>query len=253
MSELLKGRVAVITGGGDGVGLGIAEAFVAGGARVVLTGRTMTKLRNAVEQLGSSAEAVEVDASSPEAMQRLFEDVKSRLGSLDIFVANAAIGQHAPLSMVTVEQADQMFATNYRGILFSIKAAAGLMPSHGSIIAIGSTASVAAPQGMSIYGGLKAALRGSLEAWVKDLAGTGIRVNILSPGAVDTPSLRGAFAKASGADKVDALIASIADRSPARRIGTPREIGEVAAFLASDAASYVNGVELFVDGGLRQV
>jgi NAD(P)-dependent dehydrogenase (short-subunit alcohol dehydrogenase family) len=106
---------------------------------------------------------------------------------------------------------------------------------------------------MSICGGLKAALHGSLVSWVKDLAGTRIRVNVLSPGAVDTPSLRGAFAKSVGADAVDGISASIAKRNPSGRIGSPREIGEAAAFLASDAASYVNGIELFVDGGLRQV
>jgi NAD(P)-dependent dehydrogenase (short-subunit alcohol dehydrogenase family) len=253
MSNTLINRVAVITGGGDGVGLGIAEALLEAGAHVVLTGRTRSKLDAAVSRLGEKAEAVEVDAASPEAMQSLFEDIKRRHGSLDIFVANAAVGEHAPLAAITEDQADRMFATNYKGIVFSIKAAAALMPETGSIILIGSTASVAAPKGMSIYGGLKAALRGSLEAWVKDLAGTGIRINVLSPGAVDTPSLRGAFAKAIGADGVDAQIASISDRSPLRRIGSAREIGEVAAFLAGPAASYVNGVELFVDGGLRQV
>lgn len=253
MSEALKNRVAVITGAGDGVGLGVATAFVAAGAHVVLTGRTRSKLEKAVAELGENAEAREVDAANPSAMQNLFAEVKGRHGRLDIFVANAAIGEHAPLAAITEEQVDRMMATNYRGILFSIQAAASLMSPGGSVILIGSTASVAAPVGMSVYGGLKAALRGSLEAWVKDLAGTGIRINILSPGAVDTPSLRGAFAKASGADKVDGLIASLAERSPARRIGSTTEIGQVAAFLASDAASYVNGVELFVDGGLRQV
>jgi NAD(P)-dependent dehydrogenase (short-subunit alcohol dehydrogenase family) len=106
---------------------------------------------------------------------------------------------------------------------------------------------------MSIYGAIKASFRGMVRALIRDLAGTGVRINILSPGTVDTPSLRRALIKAGGAEKADATVKSIAERSPLGRIGQPREIGQVAVFLASDAASYVNGVELFVDGGLTNV
>ena len=104
---------------------------------------------------------------------------------------------------------------------------------------------------MSIYGGTKAALYAALHSWVMDLKGSGMRINILSPGTVDTPSLRSAFGKAAGEDKVAGIIESIEQRSPAGRIGSAREIGAAVAFLASDAASSVNGVELFADGGLR--
>jgi NAD(P)-dependent dehydrogenase (short-subunit alcohol dehydrogenase family) len=127
------------------------------------------------------------------------------------------------------------------------------MSSGGSIILIGSTASVAPPAGMSIYGAIKAGFHGMVRALIQDVKGTGVRINVLSPGAVDTPSLRRALSKAAGADRVDGIVRSMAQKSPLGRIGEGREIGQVAVFLASDASSYVNGVEIFADGGLTQV
>lgn len=184
-------------------------------------------------------------------MDELLKAVRAKHGRLDIFVANAGVGEHAPLGKITEEQFDTVVGTNFKGVLFSVQSAVALMRSGGAVVIIGSTGSVAAPAGMSVYGGTKAALNAALHSWVLDLRGSGIRINILSPGTVDTPSLRSAFGKASGEDKVAAIIKSIEERSPAGRIGSAREIGAAVAFLASDAASYVNGVELFADGGLR--
>ena len=146
-----------------------------------------------------------------------------------------------------------MIGTNLKGVLFAVQSAVPLMSSGGSIVLIGSTASVAPPAGMSIYGAIKAGFHGMVRALIQDLKGTGVRINILSPGAVDTPSLRRALGKAAGPEAVDRIVQLMAQKSPLGRIGEAREIGRVAVFLASDAASYVNGVELFVDGGLTQV
>lgn len=251
MTLSLDGKVAVITGGNSGVGFGIAQEFIAQGATVVITGRNQETLDSSVEQLGSRSSAMRADATSLAEMNDLLEAVSTKHGRLDIFVANAGIGEHAPLGEITEEQFDKVVATNFKGVVFGVQSAVALMKTGGAIVIIGSTGSVAAPAGMSVYGGTKAALVGALHSWAMDIKGTGIRINILSPGTVDTPSLRLAFGKAAGEEKVGAIINSIEERSPTGRIGSAREIGAIVAFLASDAANYINGVELFADGGLR--
>ena len=223
------------------------------GATIVLTGRDQGRLGEAVAKLGPKASGLRADAGSPTAMDALLKDVKARHGRLDTLVANAVVDDHAPLGKITEEQFDRMIGTNLKGVLFAVQSAMPLMSTDGSIILIGSTASVAPPPGMSIYGAIKGGFHGMVRALIQDLKGTGIRINILSPGAVDTPSLRRALGKAAAAGRVDEIVQSMAQRSPLRRIGEAREIGEVAVFLASGASSYVNGVELFVDGGLTQV
>jgi NAD(P)-dependent dehydrogenase (short-subunit alcohol dehydrogenase family) len=253
MNHSLDGKVAVITGGTQGIGLAIAKEFVENGATVVVTGRDQSRLADAVAQIGSNASGVKADAASPAAMAALLKDVKASHRRLDTVVANAVVDDHAPLGKITEEQFDRMIGTNLKGVLFAVQSAVPLMSSGGSIILIGSTASVAPPPGMSIYGAIKAGFHGMVRALILDLKGTGIRINVLSPGAVDTPSLRRALSKAAGPEQVDAIVQSMAQKSPLGRIGNAREIGQVAVFLASDAASYVNGVELFADGGLTQV
>jgi NAD(P)-dependent dehydrogenase (short-subunit alcohol dehydrogenase family) len=251
MTLALQDKIAVITGGNSGVGFGIAQEFIAQGATIVITGRNQETLNSSVRELGGNSSAKRVDASSPAEMDDLLKGVRAKYGRLDIFVANAGVGEHAPLGKITEEAFDKVVNTNFKGVVFGVQSAVALMQSGAAIVIIGSTGSVAAPAGMSIYGGTKAALQGALHSWVFDLKGTGIRINILSPGTVDTPSLRSSFAKAAGEDKVEAIIKSIEERSPTGRIGSVREIGTVTAFLASHAASYINGLELFADGGLR--
>lgn len=253
MSNSLEGKVAVITGGTTGIGLAIAKEFVAEGAKVVVTALQQEPLDEAVREIGPRSFGAKADASSIAEMDALLKRVKADHGRLDAVIANAVADEHAPLGKITEEQFDKMVGVNLKGVLFTIQSAMPLLESDGSIILIGSTASVAPPAGMSIYGAIKAAFHGMVRSLIQDAKDTGVRINILSPGAVDTPSLRRALIKAAGADMADAIVQSIAQRSPAGRIGDAREIGKVAVFLASDASSYVNGVELFVDGGLRQV
>jgi NAD(P)-dependent dehydrogenase (short-subunit alcohol dehydrogenase family) len=247
MSHSLEGKAAVITGGTQGIGLAIAKEFAESGAIVVVTGRDQGRLDHAVAQIGPTASGVQADAGSPAAMDAVLKNVKARHGRLDAVVANAVVDDHAPLGKITEEQFDKMIGTNLKGVLFAVRSAVPLMSSGGS------TASVAPPAGMSIYGAIKAAFHGMVRALIQDVKGSGVRINILSPGAVDTPSLRRALGKAAGAERVDGIVQSMAQRSPLGRIGEAREIGQVAVFLASDASSYVNGVDLFADGGLTQV
>jgi NAD(P)-dependent dehydrogenase (short-subunit alcohol dehydrogenase family) len=164
MSLLLEGKVAVITGGTTGIGLAIANEFVVEGARVVVTGRDQGRLDDAVTKIGPKAFGVRADAGNPAAMDALLKNVKARHGRLDALVANAVVDDHAPLGKITEEQFDKMIGTNLKGVLFAVQSAVPLMPSGGSIILIGSTASVAPPPGMSIYGAIKGGFHGMVRA-----------------------------------------------------------------------------------------
>jgi NAD(P)-dependent dehydrogenase (short-subunit alcohol dehydrogenase family) len=249
----LEGKVAVITGGGQGVGFGIAQEFVESGARVVLTGRRRAVLDDAVGRLGPNSSGIVADVSKLSEMEAMFKDVMARHGRLDAVVANAITNANGPLGTITEEQWDRTFDTNAKGVLFSIQPALPLLPRGGAIVVIGSTASVSPPPSMSLYGGAKAAVRCMVRCWIQDIKGSGIRINILSAGAVDTPSLRSALEAASGAANVEAAVKTMGEGNPLGRLAEPREIGKAAVFLASDASSFITGVELFADGGMVQV
>jgi NAD(P)-dependent dehydrogenase (short-subunit alcohol dehydrogenase family) len=253
MSRSLEGRVAVITGGAQGVGFGIAQEFVEHGAQVVITGRRQGPIDEAVEALGPASSGFKADVASSEQMDALYAEVMARHGRLDAVVANAGLGDSAPFGSIREEQFHHIFDVNVKGVLFTAQKALPLLSSTGTIVIVGSTASIEPPSGMSMYGGAKAAVRNFVRGWIQDIKGSGVRINVLSPGAVDTPSLRSALEDASGADQVDALVRSMGEGNPSGRLADPREIGKAAVFLSSDASSYVTGVELFVDGGLAQV
>jgi NAD(P)-dependent dehydrogenase (short-subunit alcohol dehydrogenase family) len=239
--------VALVTGGSSGIGLAIARRFAELGMQVVLIGRRQTALDAAVASLGGAAIGLTADVTSPADLERLFAEVKARFGRLDVLVPNAGGGQHAPLGQITEAQFDQQFATNVKGVVFTVQTALPLMKPGASIVIVGSTASIDPGPTMSVYGATKAAVRNLVRSWVSDLKGSGIRINIVSPGPTNTASLRGAFG-----EHAEEGLAFLTAKSPIGRIGEPEEIAAVAAFLASDAASYVNGVELFADGGASQ-
>lgn len=248
MTGSLQGKVAVVTGAGTGVGLGISQEFIKQGATVVLCGLNQDELTKAVSSLGPSASAFRADISSMQEVKALYEYVRNTHNKLDIVVANAGVGDNAALGQIQEEQFDHIFGTNFKGTLFTVQEALPLMEHGGSIILIGSTASISQnpPPKMSLYAASKAALGAAVRGWVQDVKGSGVRINVLSPGAIDTPSLR----KALESEKDESKIKALTDRIPLGRLGQPLEIGSVAAFLASEAASYITGIELFVDGGL---
>lgn len=240
-------KVAVVTGGSSGIGFAIAKRLIEGGADVVITGRRQAVLDEAVQKLGTSASGIVADVASAASLGSLYKFVSNRFGCIDILVANAGGGTHAPLGQITEEQIDQQFSTNVKGVVLTVQGALGLMGSGASIVIVGSSASIDPGPTMSIYGGTKAAVRNMVRSWVAELKGSGIRINILSPGPTNTDSLRAGFG-----DHAEEGMAYLVNKSPLGRIGEPEEIASVAAFLASDAASYVNGVELFADGGASQ-
>jgi NAD(P)-dependent dehydrogenase (short-subunit alcohol dehydrogenase family) len=253
MKKQLEGKVAVITGGGQGVGFGIAQEFVENGARVVLTGRRRAILDEAVAKLGRQSSAIVADVSKLSEMEGMFREAVAMHGRLDTVVANAITNANGPLGTITEEQWERTFNTNAKGVLFSVQPALPFMSSGGTIVIIGSTAGVSPPPSMSLYSGAKAAVRCMVRCWIQDIKGSGIRINVLSAGAVDTPSLRSALEAASGAAKVDAAVKAMGEGNPLGRLADPREIGKAAVFLASDASSFITGVELFADGGMVQV
>ncbi|SHM46055.1 NAD(P)-dependent dehydrogenase, short-chain alcohol dehydrogenase family [Sphingobium sp. YR657] len=241
-------KVAVVTGGTSGIGLAIAQELISQGAKVVITGRDQTKLDAAVTELGDAAEGVQVTTSSLADVDRLFDHVKDRHGHLDLLVANAGAGEIVPLVDVTEAHFDRAFDANVKGVTFSVQKALPLMGEGAAIVVIGSTASFRPEPGMSVYAGTKAALRAMVRGWVLDIKGSGVRINLVSPGPTDTQSLRSFFG-----EHAEEALAYLNGRSTIGRIGQPEEIARAVAFLGSEAASYVNGTELFVDGGASQV
>ena len=247
MKQDMNRKVAVVTGGSSGIGFAIAKRLIDDGADVVITGRRQAVLDEAVHRLGSSATGIVADVASAASLASFYESVKNRFGRIDILVANAGGGSHAPLGQITEEQIDQQLSTNVKGVVLTVQGALSLMGTGASIVIVGSSSSIDPGPAMSIYGGTKAAVRNMVRSWVAELKGSGIRINILSPGPTNTASLREAFG-----GHAEEGMAFLIDKSPLGRIGEPEEIASVAAFLASDAASYVNGVELFADGGASQ-
>jgi NAD(P)-dependent dehydrogenase (short-subunit alcohol dehydrogenase family) len=253
MTGSMDGKVAVITGAGRGVGFGIAQEFIEAGAEVVITDIDQALIDEAVEALGANSSGFQADVTQLADMEALYREVTTRHGRLDAVVANAGVGDSAPFGQITEQQFDFVFGVNTKGVLFTAQAALPSLSHGGSIVIIGSTASIQPPVGMSLYGGSKAAIRNFVRVWIQEVKEQAIRINILSPGAIDTPSLRIALEGASGADQVERLVAEMGDGNPTGRLGAAQEIGKAAVFLSSDQSSFVNGVELFVDGGMAQV
>ncbi|OWJ65196.1 SDR family NAD(P)-dependent oxidoreductase [Inquilinus limosus] len=241
----LQGKTAVVTGGGSGIGLGAAKRFVDEGAFVYIFGRRQDALDAAVAKLGSSARAVRGSVTDLSDLDRLYEAVRAERGGLDILFANAGTGAFAPLGEITPEHYDQIFDVNVKGLVFTVQKALPLMSAGSSIILTGSSTGVMGTPQFSIYSATKAAIRNLARSWALDLRGTGIRVNVLSPGPVKTELAL----EIVGEDAMEAL----GGTTPVGRIGDPAETGAVAAFLASSDSSFMTGGEVFVDGGLAQV
>lgn len=241
----LQGKTAVITGGASGIGLATAKRFTAEGAFVYLFGRRQEALDAAVAELGSHARAVRGDVTKSADLDRLFSAVKSERGSLDILVANAGVGELVALGAITPEHFDRTFDINVRGTLFTVQKALPLMPAGSSIILTGSTVGVTGTPAMSVYSASKAAVRNLARSWALDLRGSGIRVNVLSPGLTETDTVKGLLN--------DDILTGQMQATPLGRMGDPAETAAVAAFLASSDSSYMTGGEVFVDGGYAQV
>lgn len=247
----LAEKVAVITGGSTGIGLAIAKRFASEGAHVYITGRRQAELDAAVQAIDGTAESARVDSTDLAQLQALFDRVKEKHGKLDVLVANAGGGSLLPLGQITEEHFDDTFARNVKGTLFTVQTALPLLGKGSSVILTGSTAASSGTEAFSVYAASKAAVRAFARNWILDLKGRDIRVNTLSPGPIKTPGLVELVGNDAGQQQ--GFLDHLASLIPMGRVGDPDEIAKAAVFLASDDASFVNGIELFVDGGLQQI
>jgi NAD(P)-dependent dehydrogenase (short-subunit alcohol dehydrogenase family) len=246
----LEGKIALITGGNSGIGLATAKRFVNEGAYVFITGRRSVELAAAAKEIGRNVTGIQGDVSNLGDLDGLFAQIKREKGKLDIVFANAGIAEFARLGTITEEHYNSIFDINVKGLLFTVQKALPLMPDGASVIL---NASVAASTGLganSVYSATKAAVRSFARVWTTDLKDRRIRVNAVSPGAINTLGLREPLASAEAAGQRKIIVS---DMTPLGRFGTPDEIAKAVAFLASDDSSYITGTELFVDGGFAQV
>lgn len=244
----LAGKIALVTGGNSGIGLATAQRFVAEGAHVFITGRRQAELDAAAALIGKNVTGIQGDVAKLADLDRLFAAIEDQKGHLDVVFANAGVAEHAPLGAITEEAFDRAFDINVKGVLFTVQKALPLLREGASIIL---NASIVASKGLpdvSVYSATKAALRSFARTWTTDLRGRNIRVNVVSPGPINTPGLQGVH----HADRAK-LNAMYADRVPLGRVGDPDDIARAVTFLASDDSSFITGIELFVDGGLAQV
>jgi NAD(P)-dependent dehydrogenase (short-subunit alcohol dehydrogenase family) len=246
----LNGKVAVITGGSSGIGLAAAQRFVAEGAHVFITGRRQSELDKAAALIGRNVTAVQGDVADLADLDRLYETVRAQKGVVDIVVASAGFVEHAPIDTATPEHFDKTFNINARGLFFTVQKALPLMTRGGAVVLVSSGLHLKGFPAHGTYAATKAAVRSFSRTWAMELKDRGIRVNTLSPGAVDTPIIDGQFKTREEADGARAAFSQI---TPLGRIGRPEEMASAILFLASDDSSYSTGIDLVADGGLTQV
>lgn len=246
----LDGKVAVVTGANSGIGLAAARRFASEGARVFMTGRRQDELDAAVSSVGGMAQGVQGDISNLADLERLFDTVRNDAGQIDVLFANAGGGDFQALSDITEEHYDRIFGINVKGTLFTVQKALPHLRDGASVILTGSTAAVRSAPAFSVYAASKAALRSFARNWALELGPRHIRVNVLVPGSTATPGWQGLT---TTEEQHQAFLAGSQAATPLGRIAHPDEIAAAALFLASDDSSYVNGSELFADGGSAQI
>jgi NAD(P)-dependent dehydrogenase (short-subunit alcohol dehydrogenase family) len=246
----LAGKIAIITGGATGMGLATAKRFVLEGAdHVFITGRRKDTLDAAAAEIGEKVTAVPGDVSSLNDLDRLYESVNDYGRKIDVVFANAGISQQALLENVDEKFFDLHFDANVKGLFFTVQKALPLLNDGASIILNASIATIKGFPGISVYSATKAAVRSFARTWTNELCERHIRVNAISPGHIDTPI----FESWQKGEALTQMKEELAKNVPLGRLGEPDEIAKAVAFLASDDASYISGIELFVDGGIAQI
>jgi NAD(P)-dependent dehydrogenase (short-subunit alcohol dehydrogenase family) len=250
MTNKFSNKVVVVTGGSSGIGLAAAKAFSAEGASVFITGRRQETLDAAVKQIGGHVIAIQGDMSKLADIDRLYDAIQQKHAQIDVLFANAGGGEMVPLGAISEEHYQSTFDTNVKGVLFTVQKALPLLKDGASIILTSSTTSISGTPAFSVYSATKAAVRNFARNWMLDLKDRHIRVNAVSPGVTDTAGLDELFGGGAQAQGTRDYLAGLI---PAGRVGQPDEIAKAVLFLASDDASFINGVELFVDGGQAQI
>ncbi|CAE6700262.1 Cyclopentanol dehydrogenase [Paraburkholderia nemoris] len=245
------GKVALVTGGSTGIGLATARRLAREGATVFITGRRQAELDAAVTEIGHGARAIRGDISSAEDLKKVVDTVAAEHQRIDILFANAGGGEFSPLGQITEAQFDKYFDINVKGTLQTVQSALPLMRAGSAIVITGSIASVQGVPAFGVYAATKAALRSFARTWASDLKGRDIRVNVVAPGVIVTPAYKTELKLSD--EQIEAYSKEVAETTPLGRVGSTDEIAKAVSFLASDDASYITGIELFVDGGRVQV
>jgi NAD(P)-dependent dehydrogenase (short-subunit alcohol dehydrogenase family) len=247
MAKRFEGKVVVVTGGSDGIGLASAQRFAEEGALVYITARRGAVLDQAVSKIGRGAVGVQGDVTDLTDLAGLYERIERDHGRVDVVFANAGVHQPVPLEAIDEADFDSTFDLNVKGLVFTVQKALPLMTEGGVIVLNGSTAGSKAFPGQSLYNASKAAVRSFARSWTTELKDRGIRVNVVSPGATETSLIRGFFDKTPGAEE------EVIKGVPLGRLGSLEDVASAVLFLASDESSFVAGHELFVDGGVAAV
>lgn len=245
------GKVALVTGGSSGIGLATATRLAREGAMVFITGRRQAELDTAVAAIGHGALAIRSDISSAADLAGIVETVSAKTGRIDILFANAGGGEFVPLGSISEAHYDKTFDINVKGTLMTVQAVLPLMSAGGAIVMTGSAASIKGSPAFGVYAATKAALRSFARSFASDLKGRGIRINVVAPGAVVTPAYKSELKMTD--EQIAGFRQHVAEQAPLGRVGEVDEIAKAVSFLASDDASYITGIELFVDGGMAQV
>lgn len=246
----LSGKVVLITGGNSGIGLEAARLFVREGAHVIITGRREQELKIAEQTLGNNVLALQGDVSKLEDLDKIFSTIKNKFGFLDVVFANAGVSEFSPLESASEEHFDKIFAINTKGVFFTVQKSLPLLREGASVIMTSSVAGTKGVGAFSVYAASKAAVRSFARCWANEMKERKIRVNVISPGPIETPIFDKMGAKK---EQLDAFKDDLTRTVPLGRMGRAEEIAQAALFLASNDSSYVTGIELFVDGGLAQV
>lgn len=246
----LEGKVAVVTGGNSGIGLATAKRLQEEGAKVAISGRSKQTLDEAVKKIGNGVVAVQADVSKLGELEKLYTEIEEKLGKIDILFVNAGVAKFASLADTSEGLFDELFDINIRGAYFTIRKALPLLNDGASIVLNTSVVDQKGNPGMSAYSATKAALRSVARTAAAELVGRGIRVNTVAPGPIETPIFgRTGLPK----EQIDAVAKEITAQVPMKRLGRPEEVAAAVAFLASQDASYITGVEINVDGGMGQI
>lgn len=243
------GKIALVTGGSSGLGLATAERLMREGATVYITGRRQAELDAVAARLGVTA--IQGDIANVQDLDRIFSTIREKSGRLDILFANAGGGEFAPLGQITEAQFDKYFGINVKGTLFTVQKAIELMGPGSAIVLNGSMVSIKGAPAFGVYAATKAAVRSFARTWSNDLKGRNIRVNVVAPGTVVTPGYKSELGMSD--QQIAEYSDYVASVTPLGRTGEPDEVAKAVSFLASDDASYITGVELFVDGGQAQI